>query len=182
MSTFFFHFIGVIFRKYCLYFDLTKIENNAIIITIDSKRGLRSMKNLFKCILLVILSCLCLFPLASCGNGIKGDEAKAFINDFFDAIVAEDYEKAEGFLHPDRPADLETFLLNVEKEENVDFQSGIKIEKYTGFSSSLYDSTVDGSRYELTMRTTVGNKEVKFTVEIVKNENGYGIYNLNIDT
>ena len=140
------------------------------------------MKSLFRNILLVSIACLCIFSLVSCGNGIKGDEAKAFINDFFAAIVAEDYDKAESFLHPERPADLETFLLNVETNENVDFQAGIEIEKYTGVSSSLYDSTVDGSRYELTMRTKVGNKKVTFTIEIVKNENGYGIYNLDLDT
>ena len=140
------------------------------------------MKGLFRNILLVSIACLSVFSFVSCGNGIKGDEAKAFINDFFVAIVAEDYDKAESFLHPERPADLETFLLNAEKEKNVDFQAGIEIEKYTGFSSSLYDSTVDGSTYELTMRTKVGDKKVKFTIEIVSNENGYGIYNLDLDT
>ena len=46
----------------------------------------------------------------------------------------------------------------------------------------MYDSTVNGSTYELTMRTKVGDKTVKFTIEIVKNENGYGIYNLDLDT
>ena len=70
----------------------------------------------------------------------------------------------------------------VEKEKDVDFQAGIEIEKYTVFSSSLYDSTVDGSTYELTMRTKVGDKKVIFTIEIVNNENGYGIYNLDLDT
>ena len=139
------------------------------------------MKHLFKKLLAIAVACLCVCSLASCGNGIKGDEAKALINDFFVAIVAEDYDKAESFLHPERPADLEAFLLNVEQEENVDFQAGIEIEKYTGFSSSMYDSTVNGSTYELTMRTKVGDKAIKFTIEIVKNENGYGIYNLDLD-
>ena len=140
------------------------------------------MKHLFKKLLAITVACLCVCSLASCGNGIKGDEAKALINDFFVAIVAEDYDKAESFLHPERSADLEAFLLNVEQEDNVDFQAGIEIKKYTGFSSSMYDSTVNGSRYELTMRTKVGDKTVKFTIEIVKNENGYGIYNLDLDT
>ncbi len=139
------------------------------------------MKSFFRNILLVSIAWLCVFSFVSCGNGIKGDEAKALINDFFAAIVAEDYEKAEGFLHPDRPqVDLESFLLDAEKEWNVDFQSGIEIEKYTGFSSSLFDSTVGGSRYELTMRTKIGDKTVRFTIEIVKNESGYGIYNLKL--
>ncbi len=140
------------------------------------------MKSLLRNILLVSIACLCVFSLVSCGNGIKGAEAKAFINDFFVAIVAEDYDKAESLLHPERPADLETFFLNVEKEENVDFQAGIEIEKYTGVSSSLYNSTVGGSRYELTMRTKVGDKKITFTIEIAKNKNGYGIYNLDLDT
>ena len=140
------------------------------------------MKNLFKKALILAIVALCICSLMSCGNAIKGDEAKAFINDFFEALVVEDYEKAETFLHPERPADLEKFFLNVEKEEGVDFQAGIEVEKYTGFSSSLYDSTVDGSRYELTMKTRVGDDDVKFTIEIVKNENGYGIYNLDLDT
>ena len=140
------------------------------------------MKKLFKSALLIIISCICIISLVSCGKGIKRDEAKSLINDFFAAIVAEDYDKAEGFLHPERPADLEGFLLDIEKDEDIDFQAGIKIERYTGFSSSLYDSTVDGSTYELTMRTKVGDDKVIFTIEIVKNENGYGIYNLDIDT
>ena len=140
------------------------------------------MKRIFRMIVAIMIACLFVSSLVSCGNGIKGDDAKAFINDFFAAIVAEDYDKAESFLHPERPADLEAFLLNVEQEENVDFQAGIEIEKYTGFSSSMYDSTVNGSTYELTMRTKVGDKTVKFTIEIVKNENGYGIYNLDLDT
>ena len=139
------------------------------------------MKRIFRMIAAIMIACLFVSSLVSCGNGIKGDEAKAFINDFFAAIVAEDYEKAESFLHPERPADLEAFLQNVEKQANVDFQAGIEIEKYTGFSSSLYDSSVDGSTYELIMRAKVGDKQVRFTIEIVKNEIGYGIYNLDID-
>ena len=140
------------------------------------------MKRIFRMIVAIMIACLFVSSLVSCGNGIKGDDAKAFINDFFAAIVAEDYDKAEGFLHPERPADLEAFLQNVEKQANVDFQAGIEIEKYTGFSSSLYDSSVDGSTYELIMRARVGDKQVRFTIEIVKNEIGYGIYNFDIDT
>lgn len=140
------------------------------------------MKRIFRIIVAIMIACLFVSSLVSCGNGIKGDEAKAFINDFFAAIVAEDYDKAEGFLHPERPADLEAFLQNVEKQANVDFQAGIEIENYTGFSSSLYDSSVDGSTYELIMRAKVGDKQVRFTIEIVKNEIGYGIYNFDIDT
>ena len=143
------------------------------------------MKSIFSKTLVILLACICAFSLISCVNGAKGingDEAKAFISDFFAEIVAENYVEAESYLHPERPADLETFLLGIEEEESIDFQAGIEIEKYTGFKSSFYDSSVGGSTYELTIRTKVGDEKVSFTIEIVNNENGYGIYNLDIDT
>lgn len=140
------------------------------------------MTKLFRNMLIAIICCFSILSFASCNGGIDKDEAKSFINDFFEAIVAEDYEKAETFLHPERPADLEKFLLNVEQTQNLDFQAGIEIDRYTGFSSAYYDSTVDGSTYELTMRTNICENTVRITVEIVQNENGYGIYNFVIDT
>lgn len=139
------------------------------------------MSKLSKNVAGFFLSILCFFTLASCSGGIDRNEAKIFINDFFDAIVAEDYAKAETFLHPERPADVEAFILSVEEENDIDFQNGIEIEKYTNFSYAVYDSTVGGSSYELTMKTKVGKKTVTFTVEIVQNEAGYGIYNFELD-
>lgn len=138
------------------------------------------MKNALRNAIFTIVLCMCIVLLSSCSGGIKGSEAKAYINEFFTAVAGEDYSKAEAMLHPDRPADLEAFFTSMEKTLNVDFQKGIEIEKYTGFSSSYYDSTVKGSTYELTMKTKVGDETVKFTIEVVKNENGYGIYNLDI--
>ncbi|MBQ7107325.1 MAG: hypothetical protein IJN93_07435 [Clostridia bacterium] len=140
------------------------------------------MKKMLKNTIFTIVLCLCIFLLTACKGGIKGSEAKAYINDFFIAVADEDYSKAETMLHPERPADLENFFVNIEKEKSIDFQEGIEIERYTGFSSALYDSTIKGSSYELTMTTTVGEKTVEFTIEIVKNDAGYGIYNLDLNT
>lgn len=140
------------------------------------------MKTRFKmtlCSLLALLLCLC--PLTACAGGVDSDQAKVFIGDFFAAVAAEDYETAETYLHPQRPADLEAFLTGIEEKERIDFQAGITIDRYTGFSSTLYDSTVEGATLELTMRATVGDQRVTFIVEIVENEDGYGIYNLNVD-
>ena len=121
-------------------------------------------------------------PLASCGEGIDRSDAKIFIGEFLEAIAEGDYERAEGYLHPERPTDLENFILCVEIEEDLDFSAGIDNVKYIGFSYSFYDSTVDGSRYEPTISASIGGEHVTFTVEVVQNENGYGIYNFNIDT
>ena len=140
------------------------------------------MKHLFRRTIIALIACLCCFSFASCGNGIKGSEAKTTINDFFAAVSVEDYEKAEGLLHPDRPADLKDFFTYAETEKGLDFQKGVEIEQYTGFSTALYDGSVGGSTYELTMQARIGDKQVEFKIELVKNKNGYGIYNFYLDT
>ncbi len=140
------------------------------------------MKKLFKGTVLFIACLALILSLASCGKGVNASEAKVFIGEFLDAVEAEDYQKAETYLHPDVTQDLEEYLSTVESNKNIDFQAGIEIEKYTGFSSSLYHSKVNGARYETTFKASVGDATVTFTVEVVQNDNGYGIYNINIDT
>ena len=139
------------------------------------------MKTSFRILSVMLVVCLCAASLAGCGGGINRDEAKAFIGDFFVSVADGDFSKAEDFLHPDRPADLEAFFRNLEENSAIDFQSGIEIETFTGFSSSLYDSTVGGATLELSMRAKVGDKTVDIAVEIVKNKSGYGIYNLDLN-
>jgi hypothetical protein len=119
------------------------------------------------------------FSLCACSGGIQEGEAKDLINRFFDAIETEDYELAATFLHPERPADLKVFFEGLENEKGLDF-SNIEIDKYTAFSSSYYDSTVAGSTYTLGMDTNVNGEDMEIEIEIVKNDNGYGIYNLDI--
>ncbi|MBQ8303652.1 MAG: hypothetical protein IJX79_03460 [Clostridia bacterium] len=129
------------------------------------------------CVFVVLMV---VFSFSACSGGISGDEAKSHINGFLEKIEAEDYEAAEEFLHPERPGDLQEFFEALESEENVDFSS-INIEKYTGFKSSMYDSSVGGSTYSLTMKIAASDKIIRMEIEIVKNDNGYGIYNLDID-
>lgn len=131
----------------------------------------------FACIFLVLII---VFSLSACSGGISGDEAKSHINGFFEKISSEEYEAAEEFLHPERPADLQEFFEALENEKNVDFSS-VNIEKYTGFKSSWYDSSVGGSTYSLTMKIAASDKIIQMEIEIVKNDAGYGIYNLDID-
>ena len=120
--------------------------------------------------------------LISCKGGIDRDSAKLFIEDFLEVIAAGDYEAAESYLHPECFIDLEKLAENLKNNENIDLEEGITIEKYTGFSSAYYDSKVGGSRYALIMRVNVGGNNAVFTVEVVQNDSGYGIYSFEIDT
>ena len=135
------------------------------------------MKKLFCLLAIVVLT----LSLSACSGGIDGDTAREHVNDFFGAVKEDDYEKAETFLHPERSKDIGEFFEKIEQEEEIDF-SNIKSIKYTGFTSSFYDSSIDGSAYTLNAVLTVGSKQVEAEVEIVQNDKGFGIYNLDIDT
>lgn len=134
-----------------------------------------------KRVLLLFVTVITAFSLLACSGRIKGDDAKVHINGFFDAIENEDYELATTYLHPERPADLRAYFENIENKEGLDF-SNIEIDKYTGSSSAFYDSSVGGATYSLCMDVHINDVSVEIDIEIVKNDNGYGIYNLDIDT
>lgn len=127
----------------------------------------------------LLIALVLTFVLSGCSDGIKEDEAKEQINLFFDAIEQEDYEAAEALLHPDRQASLSELIIALETGLGIDFQEGIDIDKYTGFSSALYDTSVKGATYELDMIVLVGDIEMDISVQLVRNDNGFGIYTYN---
>ena len=134
------------------------------------------MKNIFKkVIILFVVCCFCTCALASCGEEGK---AKSYVKDFFAAIEAGDYAKAESLVHPTRELDAKTYFTGLEAKSQVDFQKGIKIEKYISIEHSDYSYDVEGEMYTFTVRTRASNVIVRFEIKIVNNVYGYGIYNL----
>lgn len=131
-------------------------------------------------LLFVIALALCV-SLVACKGGISKNEAKDITQSFIVAIENGDFAKAESYLHPEKPLDLEKYFNGIEERAGVDFQKGIEIKRYTGFSTSLYDSEVDGSDYELEMNIIVDGVAFELSIEIVKNDLGYGIYEVDID-
>lgn len=133
------------------------------------------MKKVISLCLVIIL----IFTFSGCLGGISGDEAKTLIREFFDKIELEDYAGAEQLLHPEVEGGLEAYFADIEEKNNVDFSS-ISIEKYTRFETAVYDSSVDGAKYSLTMKTTLAKGTATIIVDVVKNDNGYGIYHVSI--
>lgn len=120
------------------------------------------------------------FSFCGCAGMISTDDATALVEDFWARVKEKNYEAAEIFLHPERPTELKDFFESVEEYNNIDF-SNTEIKKYTGFKSVSHDSTVNGATINLTMVLSVSGKEVEAVIEIVRNNNGYGIYNLDLD-
>ena len=123
---------------------------------------------------------LCL-ALVGCNGGIKKKDAKGTAEAFVAAIEDGDFEDARALLHPDSPFDVEKYFNGIEERKGVDFQKGIEIKRFEEYSYSHYESEVGGSEYELELRLLVDGKSFELSLDIVKNEGGYGIYDIELD-
>ena len=139
------------------------------------------MKQRVKHHLIVTLAFAFLFVLSGCSNLINGQEAKTHVESFFDVVAEGDFQAAKTYLHPSQTEDIESFFAVVEEAKGVDFQSGIVIQKYTGGACVMYDSTVGGGIYELRMIITVSEKNLSLTISLIKNNDGFGIHNINFN-
>lgn len=126
---------------------------------------------------LCLILTLCLLLLLG-GCGVSRTDAQQYAEYFFTDVQAGDYETAAGLMHPGlhmSPEQLQKSLEELEIQYHIDLQAEVTIEKYTGFSSALYDSKVKGSQCTLTFRITVGGEDLTCAVTVVSNSAGKGI-------
>ncbi|MBE6651859.1 MAG: hypothetical protein E7610_00415 [Ruminococcaceae bacterium] len=136
--------------------------------------------------ILTILISLTLLPaalgsLSACSGGVSRDEAKEATDAYFAAMAAEHYEEAAALFHPatSMTAELmESTAETLRTEMGADFDEGVTIERYVGMKSAYYDSSFGGSVYELTMEVKVGAKTLTVTTEVVRTDEGYGLWNV----
>ena len=130
---------------------------------------------------LSILAALCLLlaSLTACSGGITREEAKTAMDALLAALDNENYAEAAALYHPDAAMTeelLAAFAEQVKTKVGIDLTEGAVVEKITGMSASYYDSTVGGSRYALTAKIKAGDKTADLTVEVIRNDRGYGIF------
>ena len=135
-----------------------------------------------KIVVLFMVCCFFTCALASCGSEGK---AKSYIKDLFAAVAAGNYEKAESFVHPMRELDAKKYFTGLEEQSGskIDFQKGVKIEKYINIEHFDYiyemdGHILDGELYIMKVRTRVSGMIVRFEIWVVDNVYGYGIYTL----
>lgn len=130
---------------------------------------------------LSILAALCLLltSLTACSGGVTREEAQTAMDSLLSALDNENYAEAAALYHPDAAMSedlLAAFAEQVKTKVGIDLAESAVAEKITGMSTSYYDSTVGGSRYALTAKIQAGNKTVDLTVEVIRNDKGYGIF------
>ena len=122
---------------------------------------------------------LLLASLTACSGGITREEAQTAMDALLTALDNENYAEAAALYHPDAAMSedlLAAFAEQVKTKVGIDLTEGATVEKYTNMRSAYYDSNVDGSRYALTARIKAGDKTASLTVEVIRNDKGYGIF------
>lgn len=122
---------------------------------------------------------LLLTSLTACEGGVTREEARGAMDALLTALNNEDYAEAADLYHPDAAMTeelLAAFAEQVKTKVGIDLTEGATVEKTTGMQSAYYDSNVGGSFYALTAKIKAGDKTASLTVEVIRNDKGYGIF------
>ena len=131
--------------------------------------------------ILSVLAALCLLltSLTACSGGVTREEARTAMDSLLTALGNENYAEAAALYHPDYAMTeelLSAFVEEVKTKVGIDLTEGAAVERTTNMRSAYYDSNVGGSFYALTAEIKAGDKTASLTVEVVRNEKGYGIF------
>lgn len=131
--------------------------------------------------ILSVLAALLLLitSLTACEGGVTREEARGAMDALLTAMDNEDYAGAADLYHPDAAMTeelLAAFAEQVKTKVGIDLTEGATVEKITGMQSVYYDSNVGGSFYALTAKIKAGDKTASLTVEVIRNDKGYGIF------
>ena len=122
---------------------------------------------------------LLLTSLTACEGGVTREETRGAMDALLTALDNEDYAEAAALYHPDAAMTeelLAAFAEQVKTKVGIDLTEGAAVEKTTGMQSVYYDSNVGGSFYALTAEIRAGDKTASLTVEVIRNDKGYGIF------
>ena len=131
--------------------------------------------------ILSILAALLLLitSLPACSGGVTREETKAAMDSLLTTLAKEDYAGAAALYHPDAAMTeelLAAFAQEVKTNIGLDLTEGATVERTTNMRSAYYDSNVGGSFYALTAKIKAGDKTATLTVEVIRNDKGYGIF------
>ena len=140
---------------------------------------MNTTKAVLRTLSLVMIVMLILTSLCACSGGVTREETRSAMDALLTALDNENYTEAVDLYHPDAAMTedlLVAFTEEIQNEVGIDLTEGATVERTTNMRSAYYDSTVDGSLYALTARIKAGDKTATLTVEVIRNDRGYGIY------
>ena len=149
---------------------------------------------------IALVSILCLSCFSSCGlvNSFielyenfysHGMDSVAMVEQFTVDILAEDYDKALNYLHPDSiitKESLEKAVSSVKEKQGVDFSQEYTFEDLEFGVSPIVKADSNGEmdilkvEYSVSFSIFIGEAEVQLSCVVLQDDNGFGIlmYNL----
>ena len=131
---------------------------------------------------LTALLLVCLL-LSSCG--VSEREARDGAERFLLAVQNGDYETAAAQMHPTYRAsaeELREYLSAVEDSLGIRFADGMILSGYTSFQKDDHHPTVGGAYAVLEGTMDVGTAAVRFIVTVIRDGDGYGIFNIRFES
>ncbi len=143
------------------------------------------MKRIIVTVLALVLM-LSAFSLAACNIGgvesVTREEAEIAISNFLGAIGKGDYEKASGYMHPDNASSPEKIgdVVNSLRDIGIDLSKPLAIKRVTSVRAAFFDTKYNGSTYEMSMTAEAGGKTCYIDALVVRNDAGFGVYDIYI--
>jgi hypothetical protein len=131
--------------------------------------------------------CLVLLLLAASAcekGGIPRERSEATAKDFLLAFMTLRGEDASLLMHPSRAStgeDLNKYNAHILKEYGVDSSKSPSILKESSYTAEKNREGYGGAYTAWTFSVSADGKTFSATVEIVLNDDGYGVYNFHFD-
>lgn len=142
----------------------------------------KTNKKIYK-LLVSIIFVLCLLTLTGCGYiKDKKAETKEILTEFFGYIKEDKRAEAFTLIHKESHLNetLNSVLYYFESKNNINLSDEIIIGSVTSFNITKYTSEYKGEVCEMTFKATINDTNIYIDVLTVNNDNGYGIYTLDI--
>ena len=142
------------------------------------------MKTVTK-ILSVLCLALLLLAVSACEKGgIPKTQSEETAKDFLLAFMEKRGEDAALLMHPSRAstgADLDKYAVFILEEYGVDLTKEPRIVKESAYTADENREGYGGAYTAFTFTVSADGKTFSATVEIVQNDDGYGVYNFHFD-
>ena len=149
------------------------------------------MKNTIRIISMLTLAFILIGALSSCalidkykkweGNIVEvTEDSKNCVENFGLALAEADFDAAKTYLHPNSTPsadELEAYIEEIKTSHSFDLTKEPTFE-FEGFDPEV---NLEHVKYDIAAKATIGDEVLELRLGILKDEHGFGIYNITVD-
>ena len=132
-------------------------------------------KRIFALMLVLVM----VFTVVGCESkddkDAKLEEYKGMIEDFLDALTADNYDKIDKLLYSGLNDEIKPYFEQCEADYGIDYAAGYDLKKYYNAYHMDSEGEVKGTAYQYDLRVNFGEFESYVTVQILDDGDKAGI-------